>query len=110
MFRRNIIAGDRPDIARVVEAGRVERVEDGAVRPLQPAADDKAEFAFQARLDEAADRDLRVQASARGSAEIRNYITTLQTLIDLKALAAGDYQLAVKHDDGDWQMYPLRLR
>ena len=56
------------------------------------------------------DRDLRVRASARGSAEIRNYVTTLQTLIDANALGSGDYQLAVKHDDGEWQMYPLRLR
>src|SRR5262249_36382637 len=35
------------------------------------------------------DRDLQVRASARGSAEIRDYVTTLQTLIDANALGSG---------------------
>jgi hypothetical protein len=56
------------------------------------------------------DRDLRVRASTTGSAEIRNYITTLETAIDLTGLDAGDYQLTLRREGGEWQMFPLRVR
>ena len=56
------------------------------------------------------DADLRARATARGSAEIRNYITTLEAVIDVSALEAGDYQLALKRTGGEWQMFPLRVR
>ena len=56
------------------------------------------------------DQDLRVRASAQGSAAIRNYITTLQAVMDLSTVGAGDYQLALKRDSGEWQMFPLRVR
>ena len=56
------------------------------------------------------DGDLRARATARGSAEIRNYITTLEAVIDVSALEAGDYQLALKRNGGEWQMFPLRVR
>jgi hypothetical protein len=56
------------------------------------------------------DGDLRVRASAKGSAEIRNYITTLQTAIDVGALDAGEYQLTLRREGGEWQMFPLRVR
>ena len=51
-----------------------------------------------------------MRASAQGSAAIRNYITTLQAVMDLSTVGAGDYQLALKRDSGDWQMFPLRVR
>jgi hypothetical protein len=56
------------------------------------------------------DRDLRVRASASGSAEIRNYITTLEAPIDVTNVEVGDYQLTLRRDGGDWQMFPLRVR
>jgi hypothetical protein len=56
------------------------------------------------------DADLRARATARGSAEIRNYITTLEAVIDVSALEAGDYQLTLRRDGGEWQMFPLRVR
>ena len=56
------------------------------------------------------DADLRARVTARGSAEIRNYITTLEAVIDVSALEAGDYQLALRRDGGEWQMFPLRVR
>jgi hypothetical protein len=56
------------------------------------------------------DADLRARATAKGSAEIRNYITTLEAVIDVSALEAGDYQLALRRDGGEWQMFPLRVR
>ena len=56
------------------------------------------------------DADLRARATAMGSAEIRNYITTLEAVIDVSALEAGDYQLTLRRDGGEWQMFPLRVR
>ena len=56
------------------------------------------------------DRDLRVRASTTGSAEIRNYITTLEAAIDTSGLDAGDYQLTLRRQAGEWQMFPLRVR
>jgi hypothetical protein len=56
------------------------------------------------------DRDLRARATASGSAEIRNYITTLEAVIDVSALEAGDYQLTLRREGGEWQMFPLRVR
>jgi len=56
------------------------------------------------------DRDLRARVTARGSAEIRNFITTLEAVIDVSALEAGDYQLTLRRDGGEWQMFPLRVR
>jgi hypothetical protein len=56
------------------------------------------------------DRDLRARATARGSAEIRNYITTLEAAIDVTGLEPGEYQLTLRREGGEWQMFPLRVR
>jgi hypothetical protein len=56
------------------------------------------------------DGDLRVRASAKGSAEIRNYITTLEAAIDVGPVDAGEYQLTLRREGGEWQMFPLRVR
>jgi hypothetical protein len=56
------------------------------------------------------DGDLRVRASAKGSAEIRNFITTLEAAIDASPLDAGEYQLTLRREGGEWQMFPLRVR
>ena len=56
------------------------------------------------------DRDLRARATAKGSAEIRNYIATLEAAIDLSALEPGEYQLTLRREGGEWQMFPLRVR
>ena len=53
------------------------------------------------------DSDLRVRASTTGSAEIRNYITTLEAVIDVSALHTGDYQLTLRREGGEWQMFPF---
>jgi hypothetical protein len=56
------------------------------------------------------DSDLSVRASAKGSAEIRNYVTTLEAPIDLRTVDVGDYQLTLRREGGEWQMFPLRVR
>jgi hypothetical protein len=56
------------------------------------------------------DRDLRARATATDSAEIRNYITTLEAAIDVTALEPGEIQLTLRREGGEWQMFPLRVR
>lgn len=56
------------------------------------------------------DHDLRVRASTTGSAEIRNYITTLEASLDTSGLDAGDYQFTLRREGGEWQLFPLRVR
>jgi hypothetical protein len=56
------------------------------------------------------DGDLRVRASVKGSAEVRNYVTTLEAPIVLSTVEVGDYQLTLRREGGEWQMFPLRVR
>ncbi len=35
---------------------------------------------------------------------------TAQTAIDASPLDAGEYQLTLRREGGEWQMFPLRLR
>ncbi len=56
------------------------------------------------------DGDLRIRASAMGAAESRNYITTLEAAFDTTGLETGDYQLTLRRQGGEWQMFPLRIR
>lgn len=55
------------------------------------------------------DSELKSRASATGQAEIRNYITTLQGIIDLNPLAPGAYQLALRRRGEDWELFPARI-
>lgn len=56
------------------------------------------------------DADMRSQAAARGKAEIRDFVTRLQTTIDLRRVQAGSYQLAVRRRGDDWRLFPARVR
>lgn len=56
------------------------------------------------------DKDLIARATARGTAEIRDYVTTLDAGIDASALEPGDYQLTLRREGCEWQMFPLRGR
>jgi hypothetical protein len=56
------------------------------------------------------DKDLTARATAKGSANIRDFVTTLEAAIDASALAPGDYQLTLRREGGEWQMFPLRVR
>ena len=56
------------------------------------------------------DSELRSMASASGQADIRNYITTLQTMLDLRSLPPGVYQLALRRQGDEWRMFPASLK
>jgi hypothetical protein len=56
------------------------------------------------------DSGLRSQASASGEAAIRDYVTTLQTTIDLRSLSPGAYQLALRRHGEDWRLFPAEVK
>ncbi len=56
------------------------------------------------------DSALRSQRSTTGQAEIENFVTTLQTTIDLRSVSPGAYQLALRHDGDDWRLFPASLK
>ena len=56
------------------------------------------------------DAELRSQATASGQADIKNYITTLQTTLDLRSLPPGMYQLALRRQGDEWRMFPASVK
>ena len=56
------------------------------------------------------DSGLRSQASASGEAAIRDYVTTLQSTIDLRSLSPGAYQLALRRHGEDWRLFPAEVK
>jgi hypothetical protein len=56
------------------------------------------------------DQDLTLRAASTGSAAIRDFVTTLETTIDLRSIATGKYQLGLRRSGGEWQMFPALLQ
>jgi hypothetical protein len=55
------------------------------------------------------DSSLTSKASATGSAEIRDYITTLHASLELTIVEPGSYQLAIRRHGEDWRLFPIRV-
>ena len=53
------------------------------------------------------DSDLKTRVNASASAKLENFQTTIQTTIDLQAMAPGKYTLAIRRTGDDWRQYPL---
>jgi hypothetical protein len=51
----------------------------------------------------------QVLAQASGQADIRDFVTTLRVEIDIGAVPAGVYRLAVRREGDDWSLYPARV-
>jgi len=56
------------------------------------------------------DSNLTSKASTTGSAEMRDYITTLRATLDVTNLAPGAYQLAVRRHGEDWRLFPINVK
>jgi hypothetical protein len=56
------------------------------------------------------DGNLESRASAKTTATIRNFVTTLEAKIDVGSLPPGGYRLAVRRQGGEWQMFPAQVR
>lgn len=56
------------------------------------------------------DSALRSRASGLGTATAENFVTSLQTTLDLSSVARGPYQLAVRRTGQEWQLFPVLVR
>jgi len=56
------------------------------------------------------DARLGSRATASGRAEIRDFVTTLEAVIDLGSLASGSYQLAIRREGEDWRLFPAEVQ
>jgi hypothetical protein len=56
------------------------------------------------------DADLRSRAAAKGVAEMRDYVATIEATIDVSTFPAGTYQVAVRREGESWRMFPAQLR
>lgn len=56
------------------------------------------------------DAGSRVLVATSGKAEMRNFVTTLESTIDLQNVAPGDHRLAVRRAGEDWRAYPLTVK
>ena len=89
--------GDRPPL--VLPRARV------MLTLLLPTGSEPGPYEVQVRDSRAAP-----QALARGDADLHNQVTTLEITLDLASLSAGAYQLAVRRDSNDWQVFPAQLK
>jgi hypothetical protein len=91
----------RPDDRKpiVLPRGRV------ALTMLLPVGSEPGPYDIQIR-----DSQLISRAPSRGEAEFRDKMTTLRCSLDLGALSAGTYQLAIRHNGDDWQLFPAQVR
>ena len=78
----------------------------------QSAADATAANRVGARSYDVGIRDSNAvtRASARGDAERRNYVSTLEGAVSVADLPRGEYTLAVRRDSNQWQLFPLGLQ
>jgi hypothetical protein len=56
------------------------------------------------------DSELASRATAAGTATTENFVTTLQTTMDLSSVSRGTYQLAVRRTSEDWELFPAEVR
>ena len=56
------------------------------------------------------DADLQSKASTHAAGEIRDYVTTIRTTLDLRGVQPGTYQLAVRRTGDDWRLFPARVQ
>jgi hypothetical protein len=55
------------------------------------------------------DSDLQSRVSATGTADIRDYVTTLETHLDLRTLSAGSYRLALRRRGENWRFVSAQV-
>lgn len=71
---------------------------------LLPTGSEPGPYEVQVR-----DSNAGIRASARGTAELRNYVSTLDVTVGLAELPTGEYTLAVRRDGNEWQEFPVRI-
>lgn len=96
-----IMRGESPNTERPLlrlPRGRV------ALTLLLPTGSEPGTYQLEIKDSAAASR-----AFARGEADLRNRVTTLDVTVATGSLSPGAYQLAVRHNGAVWQEFPLRI-
>lgn len=89
--------GDRPPL--VLPRARV------LLTLLLPIGSEPGSYEVEIR-----DSSAVLQASARGDANLRNQITTLEVTVNLRSLSPDGYQLAIRRSGEDWQIFPTQVQ
>lgn len=55
------------------------------------------------------DAQLKSLASSRGEGTLENYVTTVRVTLDLREVARGAHQLAVRRGDDQWRFFAARI-
>jgi hypothetical protein len=71
---------------------------------LLPTGSEPGQYEVQVK-----DSNATTRASARGNAELRQYVSTLEVAVSVGELSPGMYSLAVRRDGNEWQQFPVRL-
>jgi hypothetical protein len=71
---------------------------------LLPTGSEPGQYEVQVK-----DSSATTRASARGNAELRQYVSTLEVAVSVGELSPGMYSLAVRRDGNEWQQFPVRL-
>lgn len=72
---------------------------------LLPAGSDAGNYQFEVRDEQDSPR-----IQGRGLAVIRNYITSIETSLDLRPLNPGRFTLAIRRaEESSWRSYPLKV-
>jgi len=72
---------------------------------LLPAGSDAGNYQFEVR-----DQQDSPRIQGRGLAVIRNYITSIETSLDLRPLNPGRFTLAIRRaEESSWRSYPLKV-
>jgi hypothetical protein len=72
---------------------------------LLPVGSEPGEYEIQIK-----DSSLTSRASTTGTAEIREFVTTLEVSLDTGALPPGTYELALRQPGADWRLIPVQVR
>jgi hypothetical protein len=71
---------------------------------LLPTGSEPGQYEVQVK-----DSNATTRASARGNAELRQYVSTLEVAVSVGELSPGMYSLEVRRDGNEWQQFPVRL-
>ena len=75
----------------------------GTFAMLLPTGSEPGTYQVEVR-----DSRFATRVSATGDAKLENHVTTLPVTLDLGALPRGAYQLAIRRNGEEWQLFPAQ--
>jgi hypothetical protein len=73
---------------------------------LLPVGSEPGNYEFEVR-----DQQDSTQIRGAAEADVRNYITTIETTVDLRQVDTGSFKWAIRrYGETSWRSYPLEVR